>query len=311
MVKDPDTGRRVSRPNPESEWQIVSVPELAIITEDVFLAAQQRKLAHAHQLPTHQRRPRHVLSGLLRCAACGSGMSAYGGKAGRTRIRCTAANESGTCPDPVTFELGAVESVVFSGLRTELQHPDLIAEYVRTYHAERKRLAADNSARREKAQRRREEVTKEIERVVDAIAKGIGDLNILGPRTFALRAERDALDHELAEESAPIIALHPGALARYEEQVGRLQETIRTGIKAGQTEAAQIIRELIESVTVRRRPDGLEVEIKGRLNALLGEDAFPNGVRAVCGTLVAEECFNPSHTSTHFSLRVSHDSRSG
>jgi hypothetical protein len=34
----------------------------------------------------------------------------------------------------LTFELGAVESAVLSGLRKELQHPDLIAEYVRTYH---------------------------------------------------------------------------------------------------------------------------------------------------------------------------------
>jgi hypothetical protein len=129
--------------------------------------------------------------------------------------------------------------------------------------------------------RRREEVAREIERVVDAIAKGVGDLAILGPGTFALRAEKDALDCELAEEPAPIIALHPAALARYEEQIRRLQETIRTWIKTGQAEAAQIIRELIESVTVRRPPDGVEVEVKGRLNALLGEEAVPNGARAV------------------------------
>jgi site-specific DNA recombinase len=75
--------------------------------------------------------------------------------------------------------------------------------------------------------------------------------------------------------------------------VGRLQEAIGKGLKAGENEAAAIIRELIESVTVRRRADGVEVEIKRRLNALLGEEAFPNGVRAVCGKLVAEEGFEP------------------
>jgi site-specific DNA recombinase len=64
MVKDPDTGRCVSRPNPESEWHTASVPDLAIVTDEMFQEAQRRTAAHAHQRPTHQRRPRHVLSGL-------------------------------------------------------------------------------------------------------------------------------------------------------------------------------------------------------------------------------------------------------
>jgi site-specific DNA recombinase len=87
--------------------------------------------------------------------------------------------------------------------------------------------------------------------------------------------------------------IHSGALARHEQQISRLQEAVSTRIKAGETEAAAIIRELIESVTVRRRAEGFEVEIRGRLNMLLGDDAFPNGVRAVWGSLVAEEGFEP------------------
>jgi site-specific DNA recombinase len=295
MVKDPDSGRRVSRPNHKSEWQTASVLELAIVTEDIFLAAQRRKAAHAHELPTHQRRPRHVLSGLLRCAACGSGMSSYGGKDGRTRIRCTAAHENGTCPDPLTFELASVESAVLSGLRKELQHPDLIAEYVRTYHAERQRLAATSNRNIAQLERRRGEIDREVSRLVDGIAKGLGDPEPLGDRMKVICAERRDIEAqlELACSKPAAVTLHPGALARYEEQVGRLQEAISSGIKAGQTEAAAIIRELIESVTVRRQGDGIEVEIKGRLNALLGEKAFPNGVCAVWGSLVAEEGFEP------------------
>jgi site-specific DNA recombinase len=45
-LKDPDTGKRVSRNNPESEWIIQDVPELRIIDHDVWNAvkAQQQKL---------------------------------------------------------------------------------------------------------------------------------------------------------------------------------------------------------------------------------------------------------------------------
>ena len=111
----------------------------------------------------------------------------------------------------------------------------------------------------------------------------------------AICAERRDIEAqlELAPFKPAAVTLHPGAVARYEQQVGRLEDAISNGLKAGETEAAAVIRELIESVTVRRQVDGVEVEIKGRLNALLGEKAFPNGVRAVWGSVVAEEGFEP------------------
>ena len=68
------------------------------------------------------------------------------GQSGRIRIRCSAATESGTCPDPKTFYLDTVEKAVLNGLTAEMRHPDVIAEYVRTYHKERKRLSAEADA---------------------------------------------------------------------------------------------------------------------------------------------------------------------
>jgi site-specific DNA recombinase len=162
MVKDPDTGRRVSRPNPKSEWQSADVPELAIVSRDLFHTAQQRKQARGCTHPNYQRRPRHILSGLLRCGACGSGMSTNGrDKSGRIRIRCSAASESGTCPDPKTFYLETVEKAVLFGLSAELRHPEVIAEYVKTYYEERKRLAAESDAKRMRLQRRLGEISRE------------------------------------------------------------------------------------------------------------------------------------------------------
>jgi site-specific DNA recombinase len=194
----------------------------------------------------------------------------------------------------MTFELASVESAVLYGLRKELQHPDLIAECVRTYHAERQRLSAASSRNIARLERRGE-IDREVSRLVDGSAKGLGDPQPLGDRMKVICAERRDIEAqlELTCSKPAAVTLHPGALARYEQQVGQLQEAISNGIKAGQTEAAAVIRELIESVTVRRQADGVEVEIKGRLNALLGEKAFPNGVRSVWGSLVAEEGFEP------------------
>ncbi len=75
-----------------------------------------------------------------------------------------------------------------------------------------------------------------------------------------------------APEPEQTVALHPAALARYEAQLAQLQQTIAAGIAAGDHDAAEAIRELVTSVTVRRdkgKPGGVAVEIAGRLEALL------------------------------------------
>lgn len=295
MVKDPDTGRRISRPNAESDWQATDVPALAIVSRELFEDVQKRKKARSVTHPSQQRRPRHILSGLLKCGACGAGMASNGkDRSGRIRIRCSAATESGTCPDPKTFYLETVEAAVLNGLTTELRHPDVIAEYVRTYHAERKRLAADADRKRARLERRLGELNREIDRLVDAIAKGLGDPAVLGPRSTFLDGERKAVAAELAEATptTEAVALHPAMLARYEQQLTRLSAALAEGVSDGDTECSEAIRDLVETVTVFRdgtRPGGVQVEILGRLTALLGEQAFPNRVKGVWGKMVAEE----------------------
>jgi site-specific DNA recombinase len=75
-VKDPRTGRRVARPNPPHLWETIPVPELRIVTDELWLKAKERQGevrarvggqpgSHAALNATH--RARFLLSGLLRC----------------------------------------------------------------------------------------------------------------------------------------------------------------------------------------------------------------------------------------------------
>ena len=43
-VKDPDTGKRVSRPNAQSEWVTSDVPELRIVDDELWNQAKARQL---------------------------------------------------------------------------------------------------------------------------------------------------------------------------------------------------------------------------------------------------------------------------
>ncbi|VFU11149.1 protein of unknown function [Methylocella tundrae] len=79
-------------------------------------------------------------------------------------------------------------------------------------------------------------------------------------------------------------------------QLARLQDALAGGIDAGDSEAAEPMRGLGETVTVSRdasRPGGVLVEIAGWLTALLGEQAYPNQVKGVWGRMVAEEGLEP------------------
>ena len=56
------------------------------------------------------------------------------------------------------------------------------------------------------------------------------------------------------------------------------------------------MRELVDGVTVSlgaNRKGGVEIEVAGRLNHLLGPKAFPQGVKGVSGKMVAEEGLEP------------------
>jgi len=100
-VKDPDTGKRVSRPNPPAQWVIQDVPELCIVELDLWNAvkARQQQVRHGStgavgglQPVWDRRRPRYLFSGLMRCGCCGGGYSKisadlFGCSTARTRAR--------------------------------------------------------------------------------------------------------------------------------------------------------------------------------------------------------------------------------
>jgi site-specific DNA recombinase len=109
----------------------------------------------------------------------------------------------------------------------------------------------------------------------------------------ALRVKRLNLVQNIRQV---IISLHPAVLARYEQQLVQLQDALSKGINAGDSEATEAIRDLVETVTVFRdpsRPGGITVEIAGRLTALLNEPVFPTNVRGVWGKVVAREGLEP------------------
>ena len=69
FIKDPSTGKRVPRFNPEGEWVRQDVPELRIVPQELWDAvkARQKALDKKNGHLGSKKRPQYLLSGLLVC----------------------------------------------------------------------------------------------------------------------------------------------------------------------------------------------------------------------------------------------------
>jgi hypothetical protein len=83
-----------------------------------------------------------------------------------------------------------VERLTLEALKRELIKPAVIAEYVKTYNAERARLQKTASSDRARLERRQGEIARELSRAIDAIVKAGIDPQTLAPQIRALEAER-------------------------------------------------------------------------------------------------------------------------
>ena len=117
-VKDPDTGRRISRLNPKEKWIVTEVPALRIISDDVWHAAKARQqqmrqtVTKAGNIGRAQR-PLHLFSSLIRCGTCGSSYVVCSAH----RLGCIGRRDRGICANELTIRRDEVESRVLAALQ--------------------------------------------------------------------------------------------------------------------------------------------------------------------------------------------------
>jgi len=266
FVKDPATGRRTGIVNPQSEWLIQPAPQLAIVDRDLFDLAQIKRAEVGHRKLTYRRRPKHLLSGKVRCGCCGSAMIVVR----NDEVGCSAVRNKGTCTNKRTIHLNEIETRVLAMLRSHLMAPEIVEAAIEAYRIERASLAQARARTARNHARDLAAVEAKIERVVRAIEDGEPS-KALTQRLSTLEGEREAI---LAATPAPIddnvLSLHPTAAKRYAEQVAAIAEALKRGDEAAQ-EAIELVRKLIDAITVTPTDDGgpMQLEVSGNLAAML------------------------------------------
>ena len=138
--------------------------------------------------------------------------------------------------------------MVLEGLKTHLMAPELVEEFIGAFHEELNRKYANEDLHREGKEQELARVSRKLRGLYDAIADGL--------RSPGLQNELLALEHQQAElrefvEATPPPAprFHPKLAELYRHQVAELH--IALNDPDARTEAAEILRTLVERITVR------------------------------------------------------------
>ena len=171
-----DTGKRVSRLNPEGQWIVKNVPELRIIDQALWDGVKARQgepvsqtKAKAGKELGDRRRPRYLFSGLLKCGACGGGFV----KISQEHFGCATARNKGTCSNLTTIKREELEATVLNGLQHHLMDPGLCEVFAEEYTRHMNKLRSERNASLEGYRAELVKVRKDIDRVIEAIIDGV------------------------------------------------------------------------------------------------------------------------------------------
>jgi site-specific DNA recombinase len=296
-IKDPTTGRRRSRLNSEKEWIIKDVPELRIIPQELWDAAKMRQGEMTRNTRPDTRRkafwqlqrPRHLLSGLMKCGACGAGYT----KCGLHRFGCAAARDRATCTNSLTIHGGEIEMTILAGLKQRLMDPALFEEFVREFTAEVNRQRSALAGEKKTLKGELERVTGQIGKLVDAIVMG-ADALALNAKLKQLEGQRATLENKLATAPDAEPLIHPVLATIYRDTVEKLENSLH-GPDTG-PEAFQLLRGLIDAVVLTPVDGNLVIELRGDLAGILAlsgagkASAFSPKEKALQIKMVAGTC---------------------
>jgi DNA invertase Pin-like site-specific DNA recombinase len=272
-IKDPETGRRISRLNPEAQWLIRDMPELRIVDDGLWdkVKARQKTLRKntrpelkSQDQPFWERqRPKYLFSGLMKCGVCGGGYA----KISQNLFGCATARNKNTCSNRLNIRRDRLEDIVLDGLRSRLLDPDIFKTFVAELHAEINRQRIEEGGRHEDYRRELGRVEHRLKRIVDAIADG-APVRSLRAELEGLEARRTEIETLLAVPENPQPLLHPNLAEIYRQRVAALIDSLI--IDEHRARAMELIRSLVDEVRLIPEGGQLRVSLRGELAGILG-----------------------------------------
>jgi hypothetical protein len=198
----------------------------------------------------------------MKCGRCGARYTKYG----LHRFGCAAARDRATCTNHLTIHIEEIEAAILAGLKKRLMEPALFEEFAREFTAEINRQRSALAREKETLQGELVRVTKQIDKLVEAIIDG-ADALAVNTKLKALEGQKVGLEDKLAAVPDAEPLLHPALATIYRDKVERLEASLRQS-DTGRA-AFELIRGLIDAITLTPVDGKLNIELRGDLAGIL------------------------------------------
>ena len=295
--KNPQTEKRTARANDTSEWILTEVPQMRIISDELWSRVKDRQkeigelfdFGQSNRLnATH--RPEYLLSHLLECDECG-GPYAISGK---DRYSCTNRKKrlpidelgGACCSNSKTIIRQELESRVLDCLPAAFFAEgifDTLSERSIAYEtAKLKRPLAERDQMKRKLSELEGKQQNIIQQISDRAAEGRPRLLALDDTLDRLEAERQTLENEVANftESGPDMIAKIEELRRRhnpEETEMAMRQFMMVARKGKNEEAKRmlmpIVRQLVQKVVVGKTPghQPASLQVHGLIASILAQ----------------------------------------
>src|SRR5262249_37964768 len=280
-VRDPQSGRRVQRERPKSEWVVLQAPHLQIVPDELWGAVESRlavvkasfAAGTAAGLCSRSLSAQYLLSGFLKCGVCGAKMVVVSGRgqSGRARYGCPMKHARGICANNLHLRQDTLEREILGGLQSRVLREDIVsyalAEFKRQYRAKVEGVRSQLG----RLQQEREKLKLEISNLASVIAQG--------RNSPALLAELEKREERLTEISDEIFSSSGNGLdAKLKEiedfvrrRLGDLHGLLNGDVQRAKSELAKHCTEITLT------PEGQSYQISGDWNLLGGRSDGAGG----------------------------------
>lgn len=247
FIVDPQSGKTIARVNPESEWEINTVPELAIVTPEQWAAVRARKDKNPSRKGYVSRK--YLISGLVKCGHCNGNYTSVGDG----RFGCYQNKNRGTCDNKQRIKSSEAETRIMSALRRHLLDPEYIQTFIEECRAEWAKLTAGHGAELSRLSKQRQSVTKKIDRLVYMIEQGSMS-DAITAQISAREAELRGIDDTIAAQPDATNCPIPKNLT---QTWASMIQDVETAIRSGSMEIANtILRRELQAVTLNATSPG-------------------------------------------------------
>ena len=297
--RNPETGRKTSRPRPQSEWMRVEVPHCRIVSDDLWHRVHQRIELVSKRFGNSrlggmnrtERSKRYLFSGVLVCGECGARIVIVSGngKRGYVKYGCPSHRYRGVCANGLTIRQDRLEDQLLAALEERVLKSEILNHALRQFEIQLRRRLGEiqkQTSSPKALQKRYLELQAKAKRITRAIAEAGHSPSLLTALQM-IESEIEHIDRQVVT-SKPMDVNTVLAEAR-KFATGRLMN-LRTFLRANAETAKPAIMKHIKQLvlTPRQTPTGPIYEVSGALElAPEKKDVMPVVARDGIGTPTA------------------------